>query len=101
MNRTGFQNLVKLASKAYLEGFYYKPRIDKEILEAHNEGIICLSGCASSELSRLLLAEEQDKAKQLIHWYHKVFGDRFYLEIQDGGVEIQQSCAEATVDLAN
>jgi len=101
MNRTGFQNLVKLASKAYLEGFYYKPRIDKELLKAHNEGIICLSGCASSELSRLLLAEESDKAKQLIHWYSELFGDRFYLEIQDGGVEIQQSCAEATIDVAN
>ncbi|SFH85054.1 DNA polymerase III subunit alpha [Planctomicrobium piriforme] len=101
MNRTGFQNLVKLGSKAFLEGFYYKPRIDKEILEAHSEGIICLSGCASSELSRLLLAEESDKARQLIDWYTKVFGDRFYLEIQDGGVEIQQSCAEATIAVAN
>jgi len=101
MNRTGFQNLTKLSSKAFLEGFYYKPRIDKEILEQHNEGIICLSGCASSELSRALLADENDKARQLIDWYMKVFGDRFYLEIQDGGVEIQQSCAEATIDVAN
>lgn len=101
MNRTGFQNLVKLASHAYLEGFYYKPRIDKELLKEFNEGIICLSGCASSELSRLLLAEESDKAKQLIHWYDQIFGDRFYLEIQDAGVEIQQSCAEATIVLAN
>jgi len=101
MNRTGFQNLVKLASRAYLEGFYYKPRIDKELLKDHNEGIICLSGCASSELSRLLLAEETDKAKQLIHWYSDLFGDRFYLEIQDAGVEIQQTCAEATIVLAN
>ncbi|WP_437204903.1 DNA polymerase III subunit alpha [Planctomicrobium sp. SH664] len=101
MNRTGFQNLIKLSSKAYLEGFYYRPRIDKEILQQHQEGIICLSGCASSELSRLLLADEDDKAKQLIKWYTEVFGDRFYMEIQDGGVEIQQSCAAATIDLAN
>lgn len=101
MNRTGFQNLVKMASHAYLEGFYYKPRIDKELLKEFSEGVICLSGCASSELSRLLLAEESDKAKQLIHWYSEIFGDRFYLEIQDGGVEIQQSCAEATIVLAN
>jgi len=101
MNRTGFQNLVKLASRAYLEGFYYKPRIDKELLKDHSEGIICLSGCASSELSRLLLAEDTDKAKQLIHWYSDLFGDRFYLEIQDAGVEIQQTCAEATIVLAN
>ena len=101
MNRQGFQNLVKLSSKAFLEGYYYRPRIDKEILAQHHEGIICLSGCASSELSRLLLAEEKEKAQSLVHWFSNLFGDRFYLEIQDGGVEIQQSCAEATIDLAN
>ena len=65
MNRTGFQNLTKLSSKAFLEGFYYKPRIDKELLQAHNEGIICLSGCASSELSRALLGNELEKAQKL------------------------------------
>ena len=54
-NRVGFQNLLKMASAAYLEGFYFKPRIDKELLAAHSEGIICLSGCVSSELNRLLL----------------------------------------------
>ncbi len=101
MNGTGFRNLVKLASRAFLEGFYYKPRIDKELLEEFHEGIICLSGCASSELSRFLLAEELDKAESLAKWYADLFGDRFYMEIQDAGVEIQQSCAEATVTLAN
>lgn len=101
MNRQGFQNLVKLSSKAFLEGYYYRPRIDKEILSQHHEGIICLSGCASSELSRLLLAEEKEKAESLVHWFSNLFGDRFYMEIQDGGVEIQQSCAEATIDLAH
>ncbi len=101
MNRTGFQNLIKMSSAAYLEGYYYRPRIDKELLAAHHEGIICLSGCASSELSRLLLADDKEKAESLVHWFDKLFGDRFYLEIQDGGVEIQQSCAEATIDLAN
>ncbi|MFV0445665.1 MAG: DNA polymerase III subunit alpha [Planctomycetaceae bacterium] len=101
MNRKGFQNLTQLASKAYLEGYYYKPRIDKEILEQHNEGLILLSGCASSELSRTLLAEDWDKAENLVKWYSELFGDRFYMEIQDGGVEIQQSCAAATIELAN
>ncbi len=101
MNRTGFQNLVKMASKAFLEGFYYKPRIDKELIEQHHEGIICLSGCASSELSRLLLAEDFERSEELVRWYVDKFGDRFYMEIQDGGVEIQQSCAEATITLAN
>jgi DNA polymerase-3 subunit alpha len=101
MNATGFKNLSRMASKAYLEGFYYKPRIDKELLQEHNEGIICLSGCASSELSRLLLGEEKEKAEKLVQWYVDLFGDRFYMEIQDGGVEIQQSCAEATIALAD
>jgi DNA polymerase-3 subunit alpha len=101
MNRTGFQNLTRMASKAFLEGFYYKPRIDKELLQQHSEGIICLSGCASSELSRNLLAGEFDKAEELVRWYVDNFGDRFYMEIQDGGVEIQQSCAESTIELAN
>ena len=54
-NRIGFQNLVKMASRAFLEGFYHKPRIDRELLAAHSEGIICLSGCVSGEFSRALL----------------------------------------------
>ncbi|MCA8989138.1 MAG: PHP domain-containing protein, partial [Planctomycetaceae bacterium] len=61
-NKVGFQNLIKMASSAYLEGFYYKPRIDKDLLAAHSEGIICLSGCASSELSHYLLTEDQEQA---------------------------------------
>ena len=101
MNRTGFDNLIQLASAAYLEGFHYKPRIDRELLQERNEGIICLSGCASSELSRLLLAERHDEAKQLVEWYSQVFGDRFYMEIQDAGFEIQRQCLQPTVDLAN
>jgi DNA polymerase III subunit alpha len=100
MNRIGFQNLVKLSTSAFLEGFYYKPRIDKELLEAHSEGLICLSGCAAGELSFLLLGERMDEAEQLAAWYRRVFGDRFYLEIQNGGLEIQRQCAEGTIELA-
>ncbi|MCA9085534.1 MAG: DNA polymerase III subunit alpha [Planctomycetaceae bacterium] len=100
MNQKGFDNLIKMASTAYLEGFHYKPRIDRELLEAHSDGIICLSGCASSELSKLLLAEKNDEARKLVEWYEKVFGDRFYLEIQDAGFEIQKQCLDLTVDLA-
>lgn len=101
MNRQGFQNLVKMASSAYLEGFYYKPRIDKELLEAHSDGLICLSGCASGELSHWILADKMDEARKLTEWYVKVFGDRFYMEIQNAGLEVQKLCAEGTVDLAN
>ncbi|HIE99457.1 MAG TPA: PHP domain-containing protein, partial [Fuerstia sp.] len=101
MNQKGFDNLIKMSSTAYLEGFHYKPRIDRELLEEFNEGIICLSGCASSELSKMLLAEKDDEARQLVEWYSRVFGDRFYMEIQDAGFEIQKQCLAPTVDLAN
>lgn len=99
-NRTGFQNLVKLASHAFLEGFYYKPRIDKELLEAHSEGIIILSGCAASEFSSFLLGQRRDDARQLAEWFARVFKDRFYVEIQDNGLEIQKECAEGAIDIA-
>ena len=100
MNREGFRNLIRMASSAYLEGFYYRPRIDKELLADHNEGLICLSGCPSSELSHLLLQGKMNEAAELIAWYEKVFGDRFYLEVQSCGLEIQEACKEPTLDLA-
>ena len=106
-NKTGFRNLVKLASAASLEGFYFKPRIDKEILEAHSEGIICLSGCVSSELSQALLrgdASSMDdhlaKAAEVAEWFRSVFGDRYFLEIMNNGVEIQRIALEGCVDLS-
>ncbi|MFO0918683.1 MAG: DNA polymerase III subunit alpha [Planctomycetaceae bacterium] len=100
MNLTGFRNLITLSSKSFLEGFYYKPRIDKELLAAHSEGLICLSGCAAGELSQLLLGEQQEAAEKLTQWYVQTFGDRFYLEIQNAGFQIQVDCLERTVDLA-
>ena len=101
MNVTGFRNLVRLSSRAFLEGFYYKPRIDKELLEQYNEGLICLSGCAAGELSHYLLGERTSEAADLCAWYSKLFGDRFYMEIQDSGLDIQKQCGEATIDLAD
>lgn len=101
MNETGFYNLVKLTSKGYLEGFYYKPRIDKTLLEECNEGIICLSGCAAGELSQLMLQDRMDEAEKLCEWYANVFGDRYYMEIQNAGIPIQKQCMDMTVDMAN
>ena len=101
MNRKGFENLMHMSSVAYLEGFYYKPRIDKDLLEEFNEGLICLSGCAAGELSQLLLKDKMTEARELTAWYEKVFGDRFYMEIQNAGFDIQRECAEGTIDLAN
>ena len=100
-NAAGFRNLVRMSSIAYTEGFYYKPRMDKELLAAHSEGLIVLSGCVSGELSRHLLAEQQEEAEKLCKWYTEVFGDRFYMEIQDSGIQIQKDAGEATVDLAD
>ncbi|MEM6779208.1 MAG: DNA polymerase III subunit alpha, partial [Planctomycetota bacterium] len=105
-NRTGFKNLIKLASAASLEGFYFKPRIDKEILERYSEGIICLSGCVSSEFSRAILkgvdtAEHEAEARKIAGWFHRVFDDRYFIEIMNNGVEIQQQQLEGAVDIAN
>jgi DNA polymerase-3 subunit alpha len=85
MNREGYQNLMALSTIANLEGFYYKPRIDRELLSQHNEGLICLSGCASGELGSALRQGQYEQAKDIAGWYKQVFGDRYYLEIQDHG----------------
>lgn len=85
MNETGYKNLMKLSSLAELEGKYYKPRIDHEILEQYGEGLIVLSGCASSELGENLRVDNYAEAKKIAEWYKSVFGDRYYLELQDHG----------------
>src|SRR5687768_16728533 len=105
-NQTGFKNLVKLASAAFLEGFYFKPRIDREMLAAHSEGIICLSGCVSSEFSRMLLKGQSpdrahlDEARTVAAWFHQVFGERYFIEIQNNGLEIQRLQMEGAVEVA-
>lgn len=85
MNNTGYQNLMKLSSQANLEGMYYKPRIDHELLEELNDGLIILSGCASGELGEHLRADNYEEAKSIAMWYKRVFGNRYYLELQDHG----------------
>lgn len=85
MNMTGYQNLMKLSTKANLDGFYYYPRVDHDLLEEHNEGIIALSGCMSGEVGSALKNDQYDQAKKVAEWYKSVFGDRYYLELQDHG----------------
>lgn len=85
MNNQGWQNMMRLSSTANLEGMYYKPRIDHEILKKWNEGLIILSGCASSEVSVALKTGDYDKAVEIAKWYKSIFGDRYYLEMQDHG----------------
>src|SRR3989344_4630834 len=81
-NNTGYKNLLKLVTAAHLEGFYYKPRIDKEFLRAHAEGLIALSGCLSGDVPRALLAGNAEHAEELAREYAEIFGeDNFYIEI--------------------
>lgn len=85
MNNQGYQNLMRISTIANLEGMYYKPRIDHELLEKYNEGLIILSGCASGELGENLRVDNYKEAKKIASWYKSVFGDRYYIELQDHG----------------
>ncbi|HZL57611.1 MAG TPA: DNA polymerase III subunit alpha [Bryobacteraceae bacterium] len=87
-NQEGYRNLIDLVSTAYLEGFYYKPRIDKDLLAARSKGLICLSACLRGDLNESILAEKYDDARRLAYSYRDIFGkDNFFLEIQDHGLE--------------
>ncbi|MBT4691917.1 MAG: PHP domain-containing protein, partial [Planctomycetaceae bacterium] len=104
-NRTGFKNLIKLASAAYLEGFYFKPRIDKQLLEHHSEGLVCLSGCVSSEFNQAILkgfgdVPQLDKAIEVSQWFQKVFDDRYFIEVMNNGIEIQRMALEGSLAVA-
>jgi DNA polymerase-3 subunit alpha len=83
-NKQGYKNLVKLITKAHLEGFYYKPRIDEELLEKHSEGLICLSGCLVGKIPQLILEKKLKEAETLVLKYQEIFGkENFYLELQN------------------
>ncbi len=89
-NETGYHNLIKLTTAAHLEGFYYKPRIDKELLETHKEGLVALSGCLASEIPQAIIRDEDKKAREALDWFKQVFGpDHFYLELQNHGIPEQ------------
>ena len=85
MNNVGYENLMRLSTIANLEGFYHKPRVDHELLEKYNQGLIVLSGCIGGELGEHLRNEQDQKAEEVAAWYKSVFGDRYYIEIQDHG----------------
>ena len=85
MNNQGYQNLMMLSTTANLHGYYYKPRIDHELLKQYNEGLIVLSGCIGGEVADALRNEQYDQAKKIAEWYKSVFGDRYYIEVQDHG----------------
>ena len=100
-NQTGYQNLVQLASKAYLEGFYYVPRIDTELLREHHEGIIALSACMSGVVARPYLRGEVDQARRIAKEYKDIFGrENFFLEVQANGMEAQHRVNNFMIELA-
>ncbi len=100
-NDEGYRNLLKLASSSYLEGFYYKPRIDKELLSEHSKGIICLSGCMQSEINQNLLNNDYDKALKTASQYKDMFGiNNFYLELQNNKIERQDELVNLGVKIS-
>src|SRR5436189_1721971 len=89
-DETGYKNLIKLATAAHLEGYYYKPRIDKEILAAHKEGLIALSGCLASEIPELIAKDNLPKARDAVDWFKQTLGaENFYFELQNHGIAEQ------------
>jgi len=99
-NETGYRNLLKLVSSAHLEGFYHRPRMDKALMAEHAEGITCLSGCLSSELSVLLLNGQPDRARQVAGEYRDIFGaDGYFIEVQDHGIVDQRRILRQQFDL--
>ena len=101
-DRVGFANLLQLATRAYLEGFYFKPRIDRELLAEYGEGLICLSGEFSRSLIGSSRAEQQSlvQAREVAGWFQKLFGDRYFIEIQDNGLAVQQQVTDVALEIS-
>jgi DNA polymerase-3 subunit alpha len=101
-NRTGYQNLIKLASIGYLEGYYRRPRIDKEVLTEHADGIVCLAACLSGEVSLWLRQQNYDAARRTAAWFASTFGpDGFWLEVQDHGIADEKVVRKGMFQLAD
>lgn len=101
-NNNGYKNLTKLVSLGFTEGFYYKPRIDKEILEKYSDDLICLSACLAGEIPRAILDNNYEKAKELAIYYNNLFGQgNFYLEMQSNGLQEQIKVNQGVIKLSN
>ena len=96
----GYKNLCKLVSIGFTEGYYYKPRIDAEVIEKYHEGIVCLSGCLAGAVSQALLNGQEEKAEEIALWYKKVFGEDYYIEIQNNGIREQVLINQKLIQLA-
>lgn len=101
-NETGYQNLIKLVSSAWVDGFYTKPRIDRELLEKHHEGLIALSACLAGEIPKLIANNEYIKARETALWYNNLFGQgNYYLEMQNHGIPEQIAVNEGLIRLSD
>jgi DNA polymerase III subunit alpha len=101
MNQTGWRNLIRLSTRSYREGFYYKPRVDRELLSELNEGLICTTACLGGEVPSALLAGQQDKARRIAGEYRDIFGpERFFIEVQHQGLEDQDRVNPGLIALA-
>ena len=100
-NETGYKNLIKMVSAGFTEGFYSKPRIDKDLLEQYHEGLICLSACLAGEIPQAILAGDYERAKQAALYYRDLFGEgNYYIELQDHGLEEDQVVLPQLIRLA-
>ena len=99
-NNQGYKNLSKLVSIGFTEGYYYKPRIDLEVLEKYSEGLICLSACLAGSVNQALLNGQTEKAEEIALWHKKVFGEDYYIEIQNNGIKEQVLANQKLVQLA-
>ena len=99
-NQQGYKNLSKLVSLGFLEGYYYKPRIDREILEKYHEGLVCLSACLAGEINQKLLYGKEEEAEEAALWHKNLFGEDYYIEIQNNGIQEQVLANQKLVRLA-
>ena len=99
-NQQGYQNLSKLVSIGFVDGYYYKPRIDLEVLEKYHEGLICLSACLAGSVNQALLKGDNEKAEEIALWHKKVFGEDYYIEIQNNGIKEQVLANQKLIALA-
>ena len=99
-NNNGYKNLINLVSLGFVDGFYYKPRIDLEILEKYQEGLIALSACLAGEVNKAILADDMSKAKEVAKWYKNLFKDDYYLELQHNGIKEQAFVNQKLIELS-
>ena len=99
-NSVGYQNLTKLVSYAFTDGYYYKPRIDKTLLEQYHEGLVCLSACLAGEVNKNILKDDLEEAEKVALWYKDLFGEDYYLELQNNGLAEQVMVNQKLVELS-